>query len=41
MDKVDRRILKSREAIKNAFVELMSEKKLTGLPYKKFQIEQM
>lgn len=31
MDKVDRRILKSQEAIKKAFVELMSEKKFDGI----------
>src|SRR4051794_14168414 len=28
MSKVDRRIIKSKEAIKNAFIELMSEKNL-------------
>jgi AcrR family transcriptional regulator len=31
LDKVDRRILKSQEAIKKAFVELMSEKRFDGI----------
>jgi hypothetical protein len=41
MTRVDRRVQKSQEAIKNAFIELMSEKTLIRLQYKIYPTEQM
>lgn len=40
MPKVDRRILKSKEAIKQAVIELISEKTLIRLRYRIFPTKQ-